>query len=404
MKCKKVKLKKGYVWECYKEGPADPRTGKRRQIRRRGKTQREAKDRVEDAINIIKMDGIDPHVSKKLPFSVVAKKWLDVYKSTGLKPGSVRVRKKEVKIINRYFGKTPIINITHSMYQDMLVHMSKAGNKGKPYSKNTILGVNTCANMIFEYAKRNKWIKDNPRDGATIPKKKITVEDLKENKIEETYFERDELKEFFNVLIKYGKEYDKEWFYTLVFTGMRSGELLALEKSDLNFENNTIWIGKTLYNESNNIRKYDILPTKTNVARIINVEKSIMVMLKRLIVKNDENKLKNRLLVDGFHDSDFVFQHTNGYPFMTQNIRQRMDRLMRLTTIKKHLTPHSFRHTHISMLTEAGVDLPTIMKRVGHVDPETTLKVYTHVTNKMQEKSVKNLSAKFNDLLTKITF
>lgn len=185
---------------------------------------------------------------------------------------------------------------------------------------------------------------------------------------------------------------------------MRSGELLALEKSDLNFENNTIWIGKTLYNESNNIRKYDILPTKTNVARIINVEKSIMVMLKRLIVKNDENKLKNRLLIDGFHDSDFVFQHTNGYPFMTQNIRQRMDRLMRLTTIKKHLTPHSFRHTHISMLTEAGVDLPTIMKRVGHVDPETTLKVYTHVTNKMQEKSVKNLSAKFNDLLAKITF
>ncbi|MDY0395372.1 tyrosine-type recombinase/integrase [Virgibacillus halophilus] len=41
-----------------------------------------------------------------------------------------------------------------------------------------------------------------------------------------------------------------------------------------------------------------------------------------------------------------------------------------------------FRHTHISMLTEAGVDLPTIMKLVGHENDKTTTKIYTHVTKK----------------------
>ena len=210
MKCDKVKIKSGWVWECVGEAPRDPRTGRRRQIRRRGKTRGEAKSRVEDAINIIKMDGIDINVSKKLPFSIVAKKWLEVYEVSGAKLSSIRIRKTEIDILNRYFGRTPIINITHSMYQDMLIHMNRKGNKGKPYSENTILGVNTCANMIFEYAKRNKWIKDNPRDGATIPKKRLTVDDLKENKIEETYFERDELEQFFEAISKYGLENDKE--------------------------------------------------------------------------------------------------------------------------------------------------------------------------------------------------
>lgn len=46
---------------------------------------------------------------------------------------------------------------------------------------------------------------------------------------------------------------------------------------------------------------------------------------------------------------------------------------------KKAAIPHIFRlrHTHISMLAEAGVDLKTIMQRVGHNDPDTTLRIYT---------------------------
>ena len=185
---------------------------------------------------------------------------------------------------------------------------------------------------------------------------------------------------------------------------MRPGELLALEKDDLNFEDNTIRIIKTLYFPVNNMRMYKIQPTKNNIARIIDIDEVIMSMLKKLVVKNGENKLKNRLLIDDFNDSDFVFQRENGYPYKHENLIKRMRRLIKRTSIKKHLTPHSFRHTHISMLTELGIDLPTIMKRVGHVDPETTLKVYTHVTNKMKEKSVRSMSTEFNDLLKKITF
>lgn len=75
---------------------------------------------------------------------------------------------------------------------------------------------------------------------------------------------------------------------------------------------------------------------------------------------------------------------------------------MKYIDIKKKLTPHSFRHSHISMMTEAGIDLPTIMQHVGHQDPDTTLKVYTHVTEKMKNKSIKNVAAKHSHLLEKI--
>src|SRR5699024_5796346 len=116
----------------------------------------------------------------------------------------------------------------------------------------------------------------------------------------------------------------------------------------------------------------------------IDMDPSIMRMLKLLVHQNDVHKMKYQTILEDFNDEDFVFQRNNGYPFITKNLADRMRRILRYTDIKKILTPHDFRHTHISLLTESGVDLPTIMQRVGHEDPETTLKVYTHVTEKMK--------------------
>jgi len=56
------------------------------------------------------------------------------------------------------------------------------------------------------------------------------------------------------------------------------------------------------------------------------------------------------------------------------------------------------------MMTEAGVDLPTIMKRVGHEDPDTTLKVYTHVTEKMKVESIDQIATMNKGLLQKLSF
>lgn len=52
-----------------------------------------------------------------------------------------------------------------------------------------------------------------------------------------------------------------------------------------------------------------------------------------------------------------------------------------------------------SMLAEAEVDLKTIMRRVGHDDPETTMKIYTHVTEKMKKEADQKIKIHFGDIL-----
>jgi len=184
---------------------------------------------------------------------------------------------------------------------------------------------------------------------------------------------------------------------------MRPGELVALKKSDLNFIKSTIRISKTLYSEKNNMKKYLLDTTKTNRSRIVDMDESIMKMLKQLVKANNRHKMKYQTVVEDFHDEDFVFQRYNGYPFLTKNLSSRMKRLLKSSGIKKELTPHSFRHTHISMMTEAGAELSTIMERVGHIDPNTTLKVYTHVTEKMKATSIKNVTAHHTNILEKLS-
>ncbi|GAB0229061.1 hypothetical protein JPSP8_18410 [Staphylococcus pseudintermedius] len=52
----------------------------------------------------------------------------------------------------------------------------------------------------------------------------------------------------------------------------------------------------------------------------------------------------------------------------------------------RNLTTHTFRHTHISTLSEMELPLKAIMERVGHVDERTTLRIYTHVTKTMRDR------------------
>ncbi|RKD25962.1 hypothetical protein BEP19_03285 [Ammoniphilus oxalaticus] len=124
-----------------------------------------------------------------------------------------------------------------------------------------------------------------------------------------------------------------------------------------------------------------------------------MELLMNLVRRNDKHKLQYRHTYDDYNDKDFVFCRDDGYPFSPARIVTRMNRLMQKTAIKKNATPHTFRHTHISMLTEAGVDIATIMERVGHEDIKTTMRVYTHVTNKMREEASEKISISYGNLL-----
>ncbi|GIN92544.1 hypothetical protein J22TS1_35950 [Siminovitchia terrae] len=69
--------------------------------------------------------------------------------------------------------------------------------------------------------------------------------------------------------------------------------------------------------------------------------------------------------------------------------------MLKIAGLNDQLTPHSLRHTHTSLLAEAGVGLEQIMDRLGHTGDNTTKNVYLHVTKEMKKEA----SQKFAQLM-----
>ncbi|MDF2536482.1 MAG: integrase family protein, partial [Bacillales bacterium] len=407
-----VKTKRGIRYICTEDGPRNPVTGKRRQIRRRGKSKKEAKAKVDKVIDLLEgVVSVNERQMLKNTFEILAEKWLDFYAvNAGVKKNTIRKRSKEIKVLNRYIPKVPIGKITPLMYQEILTDLSK-----KDYAKNTISGIHCVANMIFKQAIVWKLLKDNPCQDATIPKKPKTIEDIEKESIDATipkkpktiediekesienkYFEDEELDAFLDAVDAFSLYNDRAIFYTLPFTGLRSGELCALLWSDLDFENNTLSVSKTIYTENDNMRVFDLTTPKTTTSvRTITVDPDIMEILKKHRTNQAKEKLKN---ADYYDERKFVIARPNGYPLFPYDICRHMKRILKNSTISKPLTPHGLRHTHISMLAEMGVDLKSIMERVGHKDMKTTIEIYTHVTNKMK----KNTSQKVTHYLRNV--
>lgn len=387
-------LKKG-LYEGVADGPRDPITNKRNQIRRRGKSKKEVRAKIEAAIQKLELHGVDEKRIKHLTFEMVALEWLKIYEMGPVKANSVRNRQKSIRVLLRYIANVNIAKVTHGMYQKILRNMFDQG-----YSDSYIEAAHVTAGMIFKYAIKEKMRVDNPCTGAVVPKKKLTVEDIESTNIEDEYLEPHELEEFLEATVKHGLEFDEEWFFLLAFSGMRSGEMFALKNPDARSETKIISVTKTIYNPDNNMKKYILTPPKTKAAiRAFDIDELVMQKIDAHKRKMAKRKLQSRHLYTDYHDADFLFCRENGYPFIPKTLINRMNRLLKFTSIQKKATPHIFRHTHISMLTEAGVDLNTIMNRVGHDDRETTLKVYTHVTEKMKKNASEKVSSHFRNIL-----
>lgn len=109
VKCKVVTLKFGEKrWECLDEGSPDPVKGARNQIRRRAKTKTEAKQKVQNKINLLESEGLISSKKRKKTFDEVAHEWIQAYGAAGKKRGSVRIREKDLNVLFKHIAKVPI--------------------------------------------------------------------------------------------------------------------------------------------------------------------------------------------------------------------------------------------------------------------------------------------------------
>lgn len=323
---------------------------------------------------------------KDILFKDFIQEWIKLYQ-TSVKISTVRVRIHESGKLLEYFEGCQVKHITKKMYQDSPLDLFEKG-----FALNTIAGIHSTGKMIFSKAVELEIIKNDPTQYAKLPRPQKTVEEIENEERSVKYLEKDELARFLKAAKEQGLERDYAIFLTLAYSGLRVGELCALKWRDLSFTDQTVSITKTYYNPRNRATEYQLLTPKTSTSRrTIELDAVVFKELEKLKARQNELKMLNR---NTYYDNDFVFAKTEkdmGYPEFIKTIQNRMRRLLKLAALNESLTPHSLRHTHTSLLAEAGVGIHEIMERLGHQDDEITKRVYLHVT-KVREFNERNLS------------
>lgn len=373
------------TWRCTGEGPCNPSTGKRRQITRRGKSKGEARERVEKAIAELKKAYA---FDAKITFDEFSQDWLKLYRMKGNKETTNEHRAYCISLLNRYLAKKKMTTITTIELQGVLNHLFENGT-----AFNTLRGTHNAAKMIFAYAKETGLIEINPVEATFVPKRKMTLEEVSTEETPKLYLESDELKEFLSYVDKHRNIMYRTLIYTIAFTGMRPGEAVALKYEDVDLERKVIHINKTVYAKKSIRGDFELTPPKTfGSIRSIDIDDILVEKLKQLYQWREDREWIN---------SDFVFGDKDGIPPTVKMLNQTVRRLGALTDINKQFRTYILRHTHISLLAEAGVDLNFIMNRVGHKNSDTTTKIYLHVTSGMRSAASEKMNAKFTELLRK---
>ena len=319
-------------------------------------------------------------INKVVTYYDVAMSWLEHTEPTVKRSTHINHPIYVNKIFSYIDKALPIADLTAVTLEDVLHKVYYVENLSYSYTRATF----TTMKAIYKHAKRKKLIPSLiDFEDIEIKKKPFSHSDIakKQNK----FLDAVELKETLMQLSKIDSRISL-LFEFVSLTGLRIGELLALRNSDYDKENATININGTIqydYKNSSEIKR----GTPKNIYSVRNVSLSdrAVSILDSIMLENK----RRSLWFEGYIDHGYIFTSSRGNPYDIQFLNRR---LKGVHIEGKHLTTHIFRHTHISMLAELGVPLKTIMQRVGHNDPNTTLSIYTHVTKSMHDDVINKLN------------
>ena len=366
---------KAYMFNLYLG--TDPVTGKQRRTTRRGfRTMAEAKTALSRLELEVIENGLPTSKRKIMTFEEVYKMWFEQHKAT-VKESSAYIHNTIIKVqILPYFGALRVDKIDTAYCQKQVNRIFK-----------TLKNYNSAINLIrriFDYAKVMKQIKTNPMNDVIVPKKRKTLDN---NDKQVNFYNKDQLRTFLETLKKHAPYQMYVVFRVLAFTGMRKGELAALKWSDVDFENGTITIDKTVASDENGKQHIQSPKTRKSI-RTISIDDTTLNALKTW-----KNELRKELFKQGKNidkGDGFIFHRNNGN-FINKYIDQFLPSFLRKYDLPP-IKPHGFRHTHASLLFESGASIKEVQDRLGHENIKTTMDIYAHVTQSAREKTAEKFA------------
>ena len=162
-------------------------------------------------------------------------------------------------------------------------------------------------------------------------------------------------------------------FEILFWTGCREGELLALSKADIDFDNNKLHISKTYYRTE---RKDIITAPKTEQSvRTIDIPEFLKQEIKEYVDKMYELPENERI-----------------FPIVAEAVQHMLKNHAEKAGVKR-IRVHSLRHSHVAYLINQGVQPLIIKERLGHRDIKITLNTYGHLYPSQQRQVAEMLNA-----------
>lgn len=260
-----------------------------------------------------------------------------------------------------YFGKLPLSDITPVVIRKWQNELKEYRDEnGNPYSDTYLKNINNQLSAIMNYAVNYYNLPYNPcRRAGTIGKAHAD---------EMQFWTVEEFKTFLEKISD--KPQSRAGFLVLYYTGIRIGELLALEYCDIDFVNKKLNISKSFQR----FDKQDVItePKTPKSIRTISLPDFLL----------DELETYTKKLF-GLKKHDRIFPYTKHF-FGLEMKRGTDD-----GEVKK-IRLHDLRHSHASLLIELGFSPLVIADRLGHEKVETTLNTYSHLfPNKRDEVAVK---------------
>ena len=259
--------------------------------------------------------------------------------------------------------------------EDVLVSQLTAG-----YIRERMLAKTTQPSTYNEYIKRLKamlrWGYDNDylTDMNVICKIKRLKDDSSNDttmKPEDKYMEHDQLV----AVLNYMEQSQELWWLLsrfLVCSGLRIGEAIALEKSDIS--DGFIHVNKT----------HSATTGETTTPKTARSHRDVYIQPElEDVIKDIRRYMRNQDIMTGTRSELFFHTPTGehiSYDAYGKYVRETTEKV-----IGTRRTPHSFRHTHASILFGEGVSVDTISRRLGHESSKITESIYLHIVEKIRE-------------------
>lgn len=354
----------------------DKLTGKKARTTVTANTKKGVKIKAREAVNAFAANG---YSIKEKPIITTYRElvalWWESYKNT-IKPNSQQSMEGIVRLhILPVFGNYKLDKLTTPIIQQQVNKWADKANKGEKGAYANYSFLNNINRRILQYGVTMQVIQHNPARDIIIPRKQQN----KEHKVK--FFNNQELKQFLDYLedldqSSYENFFDYVLYKTLLASGCRIGEALALEWSDIDLKKGTISISKTLnrYQETNT-------PKSKAGLREIDIDKATVSLLKQY---------KKRQQVQSWQlgrSEGIVFT-----PFTTKYayaclLRKRLQSHFKAAGVPD-ISFHGFRHTHATIMLYAGIEAKDLQYRLGHSNISMTLNTYVHATKEGAKKAV----------------